>query len=178
MLTWANSFINSIEKSGGGIEEGIETLNVLAPWVKSFPGANFGVAAAEKLEPLIRNAFFLTSGDISGSEETAIRFLLLMVRRNTFRYFNSIMAEIKNILDEKNGIVSAYLEYAFEPDEKTKMEIIESIKNRTGAVKVELNGCINQALIGGYRLIIKDEIIDVSVRCKLEKLKNSLANGQ
>ena len=177
--SWTAAFINTLEREGGEIEEGIETLRILASWASSLPGTVFGRSAAKKLESLLRGGT-AKAGVSSPAREAAIRFLLLMVRKNTLRHVDSVIAEAKKLLDRKNGIVQVTIEYAGDVSsgKLTGEDRIEKIiKERTGAVKVNITRQLNQELIGGYRLRMGDEIIDASVRSQLKKLETCLAAG-
>jgi F-type H+-transporting ATPase subunit delta len=165
---WASAFVNSIEKDGGDIEDSVNLLKALAG---SLPGTVYGRAAAIKLEPLVRGAIAKTAQ----GQETAVRFFLLMVKKNAVCHAGSIITEIKKIVAEKNGVIKVLAEYAFEPENGFISEIKELIKKRTGAAGVELTGQINAELIGGYRLKMGDEIIDASVRRQLQKMEACLA---
>jgi F-type H+-transporting ATPase subunit delta len=170
---WAAAFVNSFEKEDGNIEDGINTLKALADFADSLPGIVSGRAAAEMLEPLVRNAMTKAGQEA----ETAVRFFLLMVKKNAVCHVDSIIEEIKKILDKKNGVIHAFAEYAHEPEKDFISEINQLIKKMTGAASVELTGQINPELIGGYRLKIGDEIIDASVRRQLQKMEACLAAG-
>ena len=173
---WARAFINSVEKEGGDIEEGIEELKVLASWVKKLTGEVFGSLAAKKTETLVRNAVSETAF-LSPALETAIRFLVLMVKRNKIRYLDSVIIEAKKLLNKKRGIVAVSVECAFPLDEAVETRIKEEIKKHSGATGVELTEQHRQELIGGYRLRIEDEIIDASVSSQLKRLESRLAYG-
>jgi len=168
---WAAAFVNYIEKEGGDIEDGVNTLKALVGFADSLPGAVFGRAAAIKLEPLVRSAI----AEAKQGQETAVRFFLLMVKKNAIRHAASIISEINKILDKKSGVIKVIAEYAFEPEKDFIPGIKEFIKKQTGAKSVELAGQINTELIGGYRLKVGDEIIDASVRRQLLKMKACLA---
>jgi len=168
---WASAFVNSVEKEGGDIEDGVNTLKALADAADSLPGAVFGRAAAISLEPLIRGAMT----EIKQGQEIAVRFFLLMVRKNVVCYIDSVIGDIKKILDKKNGVIKVLAEYAFEPEKNFISGLIESIKKQTGAASVELTGQVNTELIGGYRLKIGDETIDASVRRQLLEMEACLA---
>jgi len=168
---WAAAFVNYIEKEGCNIEDGVNTLKVLVDFANSLPGAVFGRAAAIRMEPIVRSAMAEAKQD----QETAVRFFLLMVKKNVIRHAALIINEIKKILDKKSGIIKVIAEYAFEPEKDFISGIKEFIKKQTGATTVELTGQINTELIGGYRLKMGDEIIDASVRRQLLKMKASLA---
>jgi F-type H+-transporting ATPase subunit delta len=173
---WAAAFVNSLGKGDNETEDGLNTLNALASWTSSLPHAVFGRSAAEKLEPLIREAIS-GAGRISSGQETAIRFFLLAAKKNKALYINSIISEIIKILNKKRGVVIASVEYAYKPEEGFANLITETIKKRTGASRVELTGQVKEELIGGYRLRIGDEIIDASIRSQLQKMEACLAGG-
>jgi len=183
---WAEALTNTLEREGCKIEEGIEALEIFAPRVSSLRGIAFGSSAAEKLEALLREGLKKASVS-SPAYETALRFVVLMVRKNKFRRIDSVLAEAKKILDVKNRIVRAVVEYAAAPGEDAagaksakfmdEGRIKELIKKRSGAVGVEMVVRNNQELLGGFRLRIGDEVIDASVRSQLKKLGNSLATG-
>ena len=179
---WAAAFINSLEKEGGEIEDGIEILKVLASWVKSLPGTVSGSAAAKRLEALVRKGMANTnaSGEsefFSPARETTVRFFILMIKKNMIRYIDSVIDETKKLLDKKRGVITISIEHTLPLGDSFTSGIKEVIKKRTGAVRVDLTGRINPELIGGYRLRIGDEIIDASIRSQLRNLETCLADG-
>ena len=182
--SWASALINSLEKESGNsknpptcIEDGVNTFMALASCTPSLQGAILGRTTAEKMEPLIRQGV-ATTGTLSQAQEIAIRFFLLMVRKDAIRHIDSIIKEIKKILNKKLGVIAVSAEYAREPKkEEFESRVIEAVKKRTGAAKVELTGMVNPELIGGYRLRIGDEIIDASIRCQLQRMEACLAAG-
>ena len=132
--------------------------------------------------------------DDSAAREIAIRFFQLMVRKKRTRHIDSVITEIKNILNKRHGIIAASVEYAFpesaaEPNGKGpkvhgsppgkgfESILCETIKKRTGASGIDLTMQVNPDLIGGYRLKIGDEIIDASIRGQLRKMESCLASG-
>ena len=177
---WARAFIDSVEKAGGEAEDGIEILGVFASWITSLPGITYGASAAEKIERLIRKGVkkLSLSGESNISPpvlETATRFLVILLRKNAFRYINLVISEAKKILNKKRGVVTASLEYVFPPEDKSRIK--ESIKKYTRASRVVLKERVNTDLIGGYRLRIGDEIIDASIRSQLRELEICLSGN-
>ena len=189
-VSWAQAFINIIDDSlnndlekDSGIDEGFETLKTLASFVKSLPGKVSGKSVSEKLETVIRKGMAETA---SPTFEAALRFIVLLVRKGRFRYIDSVIGKIKNLIDKRRGIIAASLECAFlpgvdEPIEDISIEesrLIDVIKKRTGAAGVELTKRLNPQLIGGYRLRIGDEVIDASIRSQLRELLNVMQSGE
>ena len=175
--TWAKAFLNSLDREGLDIEEGIDTFQALAYRLKSLPGAVYGRNAAEKLEKLLRDG--IKNEAVSPAFELSIRFLILMVRKNMFRHRHLVINEIIKIQNKKNGVITASLEYAAPSLEKSigESRITEAIKKRSGAAKLVLEKKQNPRLIGGYRVIVGDEVIDASIRSQLESLKTTLQRG-
>ena len=181
--SWAMAFINSLEKEDGDsknpiadIEDGVNTFMALASWASSLQGVIFGRTIAEKMEPLLRQGVTAT-GTLSQTQEIAIRFFLLIVRKNAIRHIGSIIKEIKKGLNKRHGVIAVSAEYTHKPKEEFEFRVIEAIKKRTGAAKVELTGIVNPELIGGYRLRIGDEIIDASICYQLQRMEACLAAG-
>jgi len=115
--------------------------------------------------------------DESSAREITLRFFRLLVRKKRVRHLDSVLAEIKNILNKKRGVVTVSAEYAFPPEDEFESILSEAIKKRTGASSVVVNRCVKPELLGGYRLRIGDEIIDASIRGQLRKLETSMARG-
>jgi F-type H+-transporting ATPase subunit delta len=152
--SWAAAFVNSVDKRGGDTEEALNTLSALAAHSASIKG-----------------------DALSSSKETAVRFFLLMIKKKRIRHVDSVISEIKNILNKKRGIVTAWAEYAFQPNKEFESLLCEAIKKRTKASSVQLTGLVNPELIGGYRLRIGDEIIDASIRGQMRKIETCLATA-
>ena len=179
---WAEAFISSIEKQGGEIEDGIDALGALATGIKSLPGIVFGFSAAEQLEKLIREGIAksadLRENTSSPALEAAVRFLVLMVRKNALCHIESVLDKARYLMNKKRGIVSVYLESAGPLTEDIEAIIKDAVVKRTGAAGAVVRSQIKPELIGGYRLRIEDKIIDASVRFQLRKLFGTLQSDQ
>ena len=175
--TWAKAFINSLEREDTDIEEGIQALIFLADKVKALPGIVSGRIASKRLQELLHEETVTADPEaVSSGLKIAVRFIILLVRKNMLRHINPVMKEIRKLVNEKHGIVEVSLEYVSPLENESR--IMESIKKRSGATKVIINSRQNPKLIGGYKLRIGDEIIDASVRSQLDILKNTLQNAQ
>ena len=173
-VNWALAFVNSIEKEGGDIQDGIEILRILCSWVASLPGA--GSSNALKMEKMIRDGIAKT-GSSSQTQEIAVRFFILMVKKKVIRHIDQIIDEIKKILDKKRGVLAVQMEYVFPPEADFENQLAEALKKCTGVSRVDFSRQLKADLIGGYRLKIGDKIIDASISSQLGKLEACLAAG-
>ena len=170
---WARAFVGV---TGNDAEEALAIFKIFSDRIKKIPGCVFGTWAAESLEKIIGKT--VEQMDIAGTQvpEITSRFVVLLIKRNLFRYSDRIIAEIQKILDRKNRIVPVVLESAFAPD-NLESELIAALKKRTGAEEIRLEKRTVPGLIGGYRLKIGDEVIDASILGQLRKMETALASG-
>ena len=176
--SWAAAFVDSLEKEGGEIDEALGTLEALAAGADASRQYSFsGRPGVEKLEPALRNKMYGAegTGGLSSSREIALRFFLLLVKKNRVHYADSVIGEIKNIRNRKRGILAVSVECAFPPEKELEASIGEMIKKRTGVSGVELTCLARPELIGGYRMRIRDEVIDASVLGQLRKMETRFA---
>ena len=170
------AFMDSLESLDGNPSEGISALETMASAAKKLPGELFGNSAAGKLESFLREGIAKTKEN-SPALEAALRFLVLLVKKNGFPHVDSVIDESKKLLDRKNGVVHVLAEYAFPPDEAFKSNVKEAIKKVTRASRVDLEEQVNKELIGGYMLRMGDKIMDASIRSRLLELETCLAAG-
>jgi len=138
------------------------------PWALAFVNSAEYAASEAGDDPVARE---------NAIREITTRFFQLLVKKKRVRHINSIMAEIKNVLNKKRGIVTVSADYAFPPLDEFESILCEVVKKHTRASGVELIGQVKPELIGGYRLRMGDKIIDASIRGQLRKMEASLAAG-
>jgi len=183
---WAAAFINI---SGDKAEEELTFLKILAPAVKTVPGALFGRYAAKQLENILLESI---SPDPAGTEPYgpavrlgrgspptySIRFICLLVEKNLFRYIDLIIAGIEKMIDEQKGIPEVTVEMAFPIDNAFEKELKTMICGKIGCENIKLKSSVVPELLAGYRLRIGGLCIDASLRNQLEKLPAYLTEGE
>lgn len=102
-----------------------------------------------------------------------LNFLKLLVDKSRFNNSIDIFKEFNSLANEKRGIKEGILYTASSLDDK-KIEAIEAKIAKNLGKKVELSVVIDESLIGGFKVVISDLVIDNSIKNKLESLKNDL----
>ena len=129
---WVKAFINSLEREAVKVEDGIEDLKRICAWASTLPDDFFDSSAADKLEALALDE--VKKGTLTfhneASFEAALRFLVLMVKRNIFRLFASVIDAMEKIQDKKRGVIKAYVEYAFPAGEDKVAQTEANMYNR------------------------------------------------
>ena len=169
---WALAFVGAMETEGADLDEGIFFMEILSAWAASLPGRVSGKAAAVKLEKIIRKGLSQT---LSPAGETALRLLVLMCRKGMVHRAAAIISEAKKLRDKKQGILEVHAESAFpmeaDMEERIKAEMIK----QTGAKMVRMSSEVNGELIGGYRLMVGDLLLDGSIKKQLQRMESFLS---
>lgn len=85
-----------------------------------------------------------------------------------------ILDRIQEIIDSKNKIIRAKISTKTKITEKTSNEIKDFIKKKYKAEDVILEEKEDKTLLGGIKIEIGDEIIDMTLKNKLYQLNNYL----
>ncbi|MBP9802949.1 MAG: ATP synthase F1 subunit delta [Candidatus Pacebacteria bacterium] len=95
-------------------------------------------------------------------------------RRKLFSKSKIILKHLDKILNEDKGLLEVRLITAYPLIEKDKKSIANELKKIYQKNSVIFEERIDMRLIGGFRLEIGEEIIDLSISNKLQKLQKYL----
>lgn len=109
-------------------------------------------------------------------DDLTLRFLSLVMQKKRSEFLTEIITNFAERIDEYNGVVNGELYGAgvIAPDQTD--EIRAKLETLTGK-KIRLVSKTDPDLIGGFVVKLRDTVIDLSVRCQLEKLRNKLVFG-
>jgi F-type H+-transporting ATPase subunit delta len=100
----------------------------------------------------------------------------LLARRGRFETLPAVAAEFTRLLNRRNGVVEAVVTSAG-PLTATETDAIGArIRAMTGS-GVSLRTEVDPGLIGGLTVKVGDQLLDASVRGRLERLRNQLVAG-
>ncbi|MDR2575149.1 MAG: F0F1 ATP synthase subunit delta [Treponema sp.] len=158
-----------ITVSGEAANEVFLCLKALATQVKTIDGVLLGHGASAKLEKILRESAAAAHTETPAAEY-AIRFLCLLVEKNSFRYVNLLLKKIEQDLDARNGILNTVVEAAAPVDSSLEEKLKLMIKEKTGAAGVRMKTAVRPELLGGYILRIGSHYIDASLKGQLESM--------
>ncbi len=108
--------------------------------------------------------------------EKAGNLVLLLVRRGRIELLPRVASEYRRLYDRREGIVEATVISATEL-EKDELAAIRSRIGELTSGKVEVSTRVDPSILGGVIIQLGDQLIDGSVRGRLERLRNQLAAG-
>jgi len=106
----------------------------------------------------------------------ALNLARLLARRGRFGSLPAVAAEFTRLLNRRNGVVQAVVTSAVPLTAAETDAIGARIRTMTGS-GVSLRTELDPALIGGLTVKVGDQLLDASVRGRLERLRERLVAG-
>ena len=130
--------------------------------------SNPSIAATARTDVLER----ILGDDVTGAPRN---LLALMVQRGRFEQLPAVIREFGRLYRQREGIVEATVTSASALD-ATELEVLQArLETLTGA-RIELAQAVDPAILGGVVVRVGDQLIDGSVRGRLERLHTDLTN--
>ncbi|MDD3101725.1 MAG: ATP synthase F1 subunit delta [Patescibacteria group bacterium] len=101
-------------------------------------------------------------------------FAKIMMENRDLNRLNEILSAFSKIWDKNQGELAVEFTGARAISEKTKKEIEEYLKLKTGAQKIVLTEKTDEDILGGLVLRYEDKVINASLKQSLQDLKNEM----
>lgn len=124
----------------------------------------------------IAKAIYESSKDKHGSElnTTLSNVTKFLARKRLLLKVPDILRSLQNIINKEEGRLEVSIQSVRKLSEIHKAEIEHSLKERYGVKEVILNEKIDDKLIGGIRIEMRDEVIDLSIKNRIGQLQEYL----
>jgi len=106
--------------------------------------------------------------------ETVANFMKILQKNGQINLFSGISQKFSEIWNKEKGIVEAEVKASRKLENHQIQEVENFIKKKYQAKEVVLNNVIDEKIKGGIIIKIGDEILDTSIKQKLNLLKNIL----
>lgn len=103
----------------------------------------------------------------------AQNFLRTVIDNDRVEALPEIAAQFRTLVNRQSGSSDAVVYSAFDLDAAALSELSVSLEKRFGR-KLNLVVQRDEALIGGVRVVVGDEVLDTSVKARLEQMKAAL----
>ena len=98
-----------------------------------------------------------------------MNFIKIIVEKNRFNEFGQIISAYKELLDSANNTQNVEIISAIELSDSQKQNIIEKLSAKLNK-NIKPDWIIDKSIIAGLVIKMDDNVIDSSVKNKLEKL--------
>lgn len=110
-------------------------------------------------------------------ENTLRNTVKLLSEKHAIGKSKEILSKLQKIIDKNDGVVRARISSKTEIQKSVIEEIEHFIKKRYTAKNTILDFETDEKLLGGIKIEVGDEIIDMTLKNKLHKLKNYLVTN-
>jgi len=124
----------------------------------------------------IASAIYESSLGKSGVELDAVtkKAVNLISKKHLLSKSKELLIQLEKIVDKSEEVVRAKISSRIKIDKKTTDEIEDFIKKRYKAKNTIMEFEVDEKLLGGIKIQIGDEIIDMTLKNKIKKLQNYL----
>lgn len=112
-------------------------------------------------------------GEDVGGPQRAL--LALLIRRGRFEQLPAVIRQFRRLYRKREGIVEATVTSAAALDDAEVSALQTRLEAATGA-RIELTRQVDPVLLGGVVVRVGDQLIDGSVRGRLERLRTDLTH--
>ena len=151
-------------------------LGSVAAWVDELAA----IAANPQLRQLADNpkvtraqVLELIASVRQGLPEMALNFLRVLVENGRLQALPEIAAQFHVLVNQSRGSSDAVVHSAFALDAAALSDLTAVLEKRFGR-KLNLSVQTDESLIGGIRVVVGDEVLDTSVKARLEQMKAGL----
>ena len=102
-------------------------------------------------------------------------FLKTLGEANRLRLYDNIFFNFLDLVAKKRNQKNVTVSSAFELEESQLDKIKSAMQKRLDA-EIVISASIDTSLIGGMKISYEDQVIDLSLKNKLESLKSQLRN--
>ena len=110
---------------------------------------------------------------LPGQAPEVTRFLAILARRDRLDLVPEIAQVFRRLLNEYRGIAVAQVTTAVPIDERQRTQIAVRLGQRLGK-RIEIETRVDPSILGGVIAQVGDNVIDGSVRGRLERLRRAL----
>ncbi len=118
--------------------------------------------------------FDLISSIVKGAlPESAKNFLRIVIENDRVDALPEIATQFRALVNAQGGSSDAVVYSAFAIDDKALAELTVVLEKRFGR-KLNATTQLDNSLIGGVRVVVGDEVLDTSVKARLDQMKIAL----
>lgn len=140
-----------------------------------------GAAASDELlqfaaDPRVdaRQVYDVVTGVLKNSlPERGVNFLRTVIENGRLVALPEVARQFRALANEVSGNSDALIQSAFPIDDSELNGLVATLEKRFGR-KLQATVQIEPALIGGVRVTVGDEVLDTSVKARLEQMKTAL----
>jgi F-type H+-transporting ATPase subunit delta len=125
----------------------------------------------------IAEAIYLAAQEDKNSEQFYEKVIQFLSRRRLLPKAPDILFRLNKIINGHNEVVAAKVSSVIKIDETTNKKLAEILTKHYSAKEIDLTEIIDEKLLGGFKIEVGDEVIDLTIKNKIKKLQEHLTRA-
>jgi len=167
---YADALFETARASGEGLEPWLAVVEELAALMSHPQVAQ--VVADPKLDDA-QVVDLLSSLVQRPLPATGTNFLKLLVANQRLAVLPEVAVQFRQLKNEAEGVADCLIESAFPLSDGQVSDLLAALSKRFGT-RLRPSVQVNPALIGGVRISVGDQVLDSSVRARLNQMQTAL----
>src|SRR3954447_23261512 len=113
---------------------------------------------------------------VSGADPTVVNFLKLLIKNHRMPVIFRVRRGYDELWEEENKLLPVQVTSAVALDDTTVKQIGDRIAEQTGR-RVDLSATVEPDVLGGIIVRVGNQVLDASVRNRLEQLRKQVARA-
>ena len=173
LATIARPYAEALLKAGGDAAAAAELMALAAvagdAQLLAFAD-NPKVTAAQVTEVI---AAVLKTQGVAALSSKVSNLLGAVIENGRLSALPEVARQFQQLINARSGVSDAEIHSAFEMSDAQVAEVKGALEQRFGR-KLNATVVIDSSLIGGIRVVVGDEVLDTSVKARLEQMKVAL----
>lgn len=124
----------------------------------------------------IARAIYIASQDKNNTEQSLFfnKVVKFLFRKRLLSKSPEILENLRKIINQEENRIVVKVSSVEVLDNKTKTNLEQILKKRYGAREIILKEVLDKKLLGGLKVEVNNEVIDLSIKNKIGKLQEYL----
>jgi F-type H+-transporting ATPase subunit delta len=124
----------------------------------------------------IARAIYLSTKDKQAPEQANLfpKIIQFLYRKRLLSQAQNILSRLDEMIDNEEGRIVVTISSKEPLHENLKKEIAHILKEKYSAQKILLVENLNENLLGGFKIEVNNEIIDLTIKNKINQLQKYL----
>ena len=124
-------------------------------------------------------AIYLATKDKTPAERALIypKVVRFLTRKRLLSKASDILLVLNKIINNEEGRIEARISSVQKINEIIKKELAQILTRRSSAKEVTFLEILDEKLLGGFKIEVNDEVIDLTIKNKIGKLQEHLISN-
>ncbi len=128
----------------------------------------------------IAEAIYLASKGKNHEEQSLVskKVVKFLIKKRLLSKTKDILVFLNKIINEHESRIVVKVSSAEKIDEKINKEILHTLAHRYSVKEVKLEENLDKKLLGGIKIEVNDEVIDLTIKNRIKKLQEYLTKSK